>query len=70
MRNVPISYEWAGKITIDPSNYDWYEKDGADWTNIDRQNGTYRTVNPILKDNRQLNYKGLCNVYRLEELIQ
>lgn len=70
MRNVPISYDWAGKITIDPSNYEWYENAwGSNWTNVDRQGGTYRTVNPILEANRQLNYTGLENVYRLEELI-
>ncbi len=70
MRNVPISYDWTGKITIDPSNYEWYEHAwGTDWTNVDRQGGTYRTTNSILAANRQLNYTGLENVYRLEELI-
>ena len=70
LRHVPISYDWTGKVTIDPSNSNIYEHLwGSDWTNADRDGGTYRTTNKILVDNKQLNYTGLENVFRFEEFI-
>lgn len=70
LRGVPISYDWTGKVTIDPSNSNIYENLwGQNWTNVDRDGGTYRTTNPILVANKQLNYTGLENVFRFEEFI-
>jgi hypothetical protein len=69
LRNVPIGYDWSGEIVIDSTNMEYYEYEwGSNWTNRNLD-GTYNYVNPILAANRQLDYRGLENIFRVEELI-
>ena len=69
LRNVPISYDWSGEMVIDTTNMEHYEHSwGSNWTNR-HLDGSYDRVNPILADNRQLDYRGLQDVFRIEEII-
>jgi hypothetical protein len=70
LRHVPIAYDWTGEVVIDSANMNDFEHAwGQNWTNVDRDGGTYRYTNPLLVDNKQLNYTGLENIFRFEEWI-
>jgi hypothetical protein len=69
LRNVPLSYDYSGELVIDSTNMEHYENSwGANWTNRNLDS-SYDYVNPILQANRQMDYRGLENVFRVEELI-
>ncbi|MCK5848604.1 MAG: hypothetical protein KAH01_05350, partial [Caldisericia bacterium] len=79
VRNVPINYDWSGKIVIDHANMDDYEYEyGYDWTDkngdwdISQPNNEltkYPKENAQLRDGGQLNFRGLTKVFRFEEII-
>ncbi|HXK71017.1 MAG TPA: hypothetical protein PK455_06940, partial [Caldisericia bacterium] len=72
MINLPTLYDYSGKVTIDISNYKWYEYKGADWTQVigfgpDTRYKNKR--NAILGLSGDLDYTGLDNVIRIDEII-
>ncbi len=79
VRNVPISYDWSGKIVVEHTNmydyeysygYDWTDKNG-DWdiSQPDNELTKYPVENAQLRDGGQLDFRGLTNVFRFEEII-
>ncbi|HPJ11897.1 MAG TPA: hypothetical protein PLV00_00655 [Caldisericia bacterium] len=79
VRNVPINYDWSGKIVVEHSNmqdyeydygYDWTDKNG-DWdiSQPDNELTKYPNENAQLRDGGQLDFRGLTNVFRFEEII-
>jgi hypothetical protein len=73
LRNIPISYDYSGEITIDSSNYKEYELLGADWTNIVnpgmREQVSYPSnSNSYLAYTKRLNYQGIPRVIVIDEL--
>jgi hypothetical protein len=74
LRNIPISYDYSGQISIDSSNYKEYELLGADWTNIvnpgmREQVGYPSNSNSYLAYTKRLNYQGIPRVIVIDELI-
>ncbi|HOI25747.1 MAG TPA: hypothetical protein PK581_09220, partial [Caldisericia bacterium] len=70
LRHVPIAYDWTGEIIIDAANANEYEHAwGTNWVNVDRDGGLYDVTNEYLADSRRLDYRGLQNVFRFEEII-
>ncbi len=74
LRNVPITYDYSGHITIDSGNYKDYELTGADWTNVinpgKREQVRYSDPsNSYLSFSRRLNYQGIPRVIVIDELI-
>lgn len=80
LKNVPIQYDWTGKIVIDQTNYNLYEWSYAkDFSNATALMGTINLppVNSLLNQNGRLDYTnvGACsngdmdNLFVLDELI-
>jgi hypothetical protein len=71
MKNLPISYDYSGKIVIDETNYSYFERRGKNFTNWsalgDVNYGT--NVNQLLARTKKLNYFSLDNVFVIDELI-
>ena len=91
--NVPIVYDWSGKIIIDASNQDDYEMywestmfgrhtnvdllpnktykpaEIYNWSNVNGSQNPYPTQNPFVNEMRLLDYRGLNNIWRVEEYI-
>ena len=68
VRNVPIKYDYSGKIVLDPSNWLQYEVTGDDWTRSSKD-GLYPLLNSYLQYSHDLDYTGLTNVIRIPEII-
>ena len=72
MINLPILYDHSGELIIDSTNYRFYEYSGMDWTQIigfgpDTRYKSRR--NALLSTKRDLDYTGLDNIIRVDEII-
>ncbi len=69
--NVPISYDYSGKIVIDETNWSYFERKGANFINWsplgDVDFGSNQNI--YLKRTQRLNYCALDNVFVIDELI-
>ncbi|HOO96248.1 MAG TPA: hypothetical protein PKV16_00595 [Caldisericia bacterium] len=72
--NSPLGYDFTGEIVIDNTNYKWYEYEGKDF--IGEVGFGPDTVvfddydyNGFLMWNHRLNYTGIDNVIKIDELI-
>lgn len=72
MVNLPILYDYSGKLVINSSNYFWYEYMGKDWTQwigFGPDAKYKKKRNAILSARGDLDYTGLDHVIRIDELI-
>jgi hypothetical protein len=69
VKNVPIKYDYSGKLVLDPVNWLEYFSTGTDWTRADRYGIQYKTLNEYLRYAKDINYTGLKDVVRIPEII-
>lgn len=72
LTNVPINYDYSGKLVIDETNWKYYEfSPGIDYLNksvLGAVNyGTWQ--NKLIKRTQRLNYCSLNNVFVIDEII-
>ena len=72
LTNVPINYDYSGKLVIDETNYKYFENSpGYDFLNKSVLGGVDygRWYNKLLKRTQRLNYCSLNNVFVIDEVI-
>jgi len=73
MVRLPIIYDFTGKVVIDSTNYQWYEFEGQNWIGEigfgpDKITFTPDEFNKFLIWNKRLDYTGVSNVIKIDEL--